>query len=100
MEEDQVFIYSNGMSTGGFWTFWEFQKRSSCFYNNNGTPKENPEIKEGIKLCPINDEERAKITEACLKDKETRVNLNKLDIHRIPQWGLIGMMSFALVELE
>ena len=99
LEIPQVFIYCTYMSTGVWWTFWEFQKRSSLYFNNNGTPKLEPVIPEGAQISPITPENKALITEQCIKDKATRTTLNKLDLHRIPPQGLAGMMAYSLIEL-
>ena len=100
LEQPEVFAYSMAFSNDGWWTFWEYQKRSSLYYNFNGTPKEKPVIPDGAVIDPTTDEDRKSITDHCIKDKLTRVSLNKLDIHRIPPKGLAGMMAYALKELR
>ena len=99
MEHEEVFKYCCKMSDNAFHTFWEFQKRSTLYYNRNGTPKSNPKIPEGAKISPTTEENRQKITELCLEDKELRVLMNKLDLHRIPVKGLVSMMAYSLNEL-
>ena len=99
MDHEEVFNYCIRMSDDGFSTFWEFQKRSTLYYNRNGTPKRDPVIPEGAKISPTTEENRQKITELCLVDKELRILMNKLDLHRIPHKGLVAMMAFGLNEL-
>ena len=99
LDEKEVFKYCLSMSDDPLRTYWEFQKRSSLFYNYNGTPKADVEIPDAVKISPELESDREAITQECLKNKEVRKALNQLDIHRIPSKGLMAMITNAIIDL-
>ena len=99
MDQKNVFLYIVNMAEDPFLCFWEYQKRSTFYYKRNGEPIVDPEIPDGAKISPLTEENRQKITEACLTNKEVRIALNRIDIHRVPINGLIGLIVNAVLDL-